>query len=188
MANHVSSYISFENLSDTAVAFLDGLFPNYNTPVYEVLGKIYDKTEKEMDEWEWWSENVGSKWLTFEDVSSGGMSTVSAWSAPVSFYEALYAKLSSLDSPELEMWVRFDDEMPNFVGVWGMAPNGYDYEEYVEQDYYQQAIGCVPYVEDENGDWEHVDEWWDKFDEWVDQEYKYFTEGYEEYLEEMKNE
>jgi len=85
MANNVSSYISFSEISDEAEDWLDKLMPDYNTSAYEVLGKIYDKTEEEMDNWEWWNENVGSKWLNFEDVSCGGVSTVSAWSAPFSF-------------------------------------------------------------------------------------------------------
>ena len=188
MANNVSSYISFSNISQEAEDWLDKLMPDHDTSAYEVLGKIYDKTEEEMDDYDWWIENVGAKWLNFEDVSCGGMATVSAWSAPVSFYENLYKKLSSLNSPDLKMWARYDDEMPNFVGVWGMAPNGYDYDEYIEEEYYEQCIDCLPYAENEDGDYESVDEWWDKFDEWSEKEYDLFIEGYAEYLEEMKEE
>jgi hypothetical protein len=188
MANNVSSYISFSDISEEAEDWLDKLMPDYNTSAYEVLGKIYDKTEEEMDNWEWWNENVGSKWLNFEDVSCGGVSTVSAWSPPTLFYENLYKKLSSLNSPDLKMWARYDDEMPNFVGVWGMAPDGYDYDEYIDEEYYEQCIDCLPYAENEDGDYESVDEWWDKFDEWSEKEYGLFIEGYAEHLEEMKEE
>ena len=45
MANNVSSYISFSEISDEAEDWLDKLMPDYNTSAYEVLGKIYDKTE-----------------------------------------------------------------------------------------------------------------------------------------------
>ena len=76
MANNVSSYISFSEISDEAENWIDKLMPDHDTSAYEVLGKIYDKTEEEMDNWEWFNENVGSKWITFEDVSCDSMSTV----------------------------------------------------------------------------------------------------------------
>ena len=56
MANNVSSYISFSNISEEAEDWLDKLMPDHNTSAYEVLGKIYDKTEKEMDDYDWWIE------------------------------------------------------------------------------------------------------------------------------------
>ena len=112
----------------------------------------------------------------------------SAQSSPVPFYENLYKKLSSLNSPDLKMWVVYDDEMPNFVGVWGMAPNGYDYDEYIDEEYYEQCIECLPYTENEDGEYESVDEWQDKFHEWSDKEHDMFVEGYAEHLEEMKEE
>jgi len=68
-----------------------------------------------------------------------------------------------------------------------MAPNGYDYDEYIEEEHYEQCIGCVPHYETDDG-WEHVDEWWDKFDEWSEKEYGLFLESYGEYLEEMDEE
>ena len=188
MANHVNSYISFENLSEKAEKFLQELMPDYQTSSDEVINKIFDlSTDTEYD-WDWHIENIGAKWITFEDVSACGMSTVTAWSAPEAFYRGLYKKLVSLDSPDAELWASYDDEMPNFVGVFGLAPNDYDYEEYVDEEVYQQCIGALPYLEDEDGEWEHNEEWWDKFDEWREKEYSYFKDGYQEYLEEMNEE
>ena len=188
MANHVNSYISFENLSEKAEKFLEELMPDYQTSSDEVINKIFDlSTDTEYD-WDWHIENIGAKWITFEDVSACGMSTVTAWSAPEAFYRGLYKKLVSLDSPDAQLWASYDDEMPNFVGVFGLAPNDYDYEEYVDEEVYQQCIGALPYLEDEDGEWEHNEEWWDKFDEWREKEYSYFKDGYQEYLEEMNEE
>ena len=76
-----------------------------------------------------------------------------------------------------------DDEMPNFVGVFGLGPNDYDYEEYLEEEDYEQCIGCVPHYETDDG-WEHNEDWWDKFDEWRENEYESFVEGYADWIEE----
>ena len=79
------------------------------------------------------------------------MSTVTAWSAPEFFFRGLYEKLVSLNSPDA-MLASFDDEMPNFVGVFGLGPNDYDYDEYLDEEDYEQCIGCVPHYEtDDSG-------------------------------------
>ena len=41
MANHVNSYISFENLSEKAEKFLEELMPDYQTSSDEVINKIF---------------------------------------------------------------------------------------------------------------------------------------------------
>ena len=143
MANNVSSYISFSEISDEAEDWLDKLMPDYNTSAYEVLGKIYDKTEEEMDNWEWWNENVGSKWLNFEDVSCGGVSTVSAWSAPVLFYENLYKKLSSLNSPNLKMWAENEDGEYESVDEWWDK-----FDEWSEKEYGLFVEGYAEHLEE----------------------------------------
>ena len=45
MANHVSSYISFQNLSKEAYDFLNELMPDYQTETDEILRKIFDPPE-----------------------------------------------------------------------------------------------------------------------------------------------
>ena len=183
MANHVSSYISFQNLSKEAYDFLNELMPDYQTETDEILRKIFDLPEGTEYNWDWYADNIGAKWITFEDVSGEGMSTVTAWSAPEAFFKGLYEKLVSLNSPDAMLWASFDDEMPNFVGVFGLGPNDYDYEEYLDEEDYEQCIGCVPHYETDDG-WEHNEDWWDKFDEWREGEYESFVEGYADWIEE----
>ena len=179
MANNVNSYISFENLSQEAYDFLEKLMPDYQTSSDEIVAKIYDAPE---DTREWYEENIGAKWINFEDISGEGMTIVTAWSAPEAFYKSLYEKMVSLNSPDAMLWASFDDEMPNFVGVYGLGPNDYDYEEYLDEEDYEQCIGCTPHCKTDDG-WEHNEDWWDKFDEWRDKEYNYFIEGFNDWME-----
>lgn len=179
MANHVTSYISFENLSEEAIDYLDSADDNFLHSVYNL------SEDTDIDNALWYNENVGSKWLNFEEISSDLIWTVTAWGTPNNFYDVLYEKLQSMNSPNLEMWVRYDDEMPNFVGCWGRIGD-YEYDEYVEEDYYERVIGCKPYIQDEDDedDWEINDDWYEELDKFYDSEYDCFKESYREYLEE----
>ena len=59
MANHVTSFITFENLSDKAEDFLENM--NEET-LLQGLYSDYDNT------YNWYIDNVGAKWLTFDDI------------------------------------------------------------------------------------------------------------------------
>ena len=52
MANHVSSYISFQNLSVEAYDFLNELMPDYQTETDEILRKIFDLPEGTEYNWD----------------------------------------------------------------------------------------------------------------------------------------
>lgn len=188
MANHVSSYISFANLSQEAIDYLDGDDMS-KTDTDGFLRSVYNLSEDvEIDTALWSNENIGSKWIDFDEISSDLIFATTAWGPPGGFYNALYEKLQSLNSPHLEMWVRYDDEMPNFVGCWGRIGD-YDYEESVDEEYYESVIGCTPHILDEDGEWQDSNEdWYDELDKWYDSEYDCFLESYKEYLEENEGE
>ena len=82
------------------------------------------------------------------------------------------------------MWCRYDDEMPNFVGVYGRYKDT-DYDECVEDGYYQECIGDTPYstITDEEGEEEieWSETWNDSLDVFCDKEYSSFQEIIEEY-------
>ncbi|MEK9696026.1 MAG: hypothetical protein VW270_09685 [Candidatus Poseidoniales archaeon] len=192
MANHVSSYIQFDNLTEQTEKMMEEIFDNsMNKESSECLYELYSHVHKQSFNEEehgnisWWSDEVGSKWLVIEDAESDSLAITTAWTPPYGFYKTLY-KMVAEHSPEAIMWVRYDDEMPNFIGCWGMAPGDYDYEECLDEEYYEKAIGSLPYIEDENGESEWNDEWWDKLDEFYDGEYKYFIEGYNEWRTESE--
>ena len=190
MANNVYSYISFEGLSDKASDFLSSI--EEISDQTETMCKIYnipyegESTDDVVNTYDWYIENVGAKWISFEDVSEYGLSTTSAWSPPIGFCDALFEKLRSLDSPYMQLWCRYDDEMPNFVGVYGRYKDT-DYDEYVEGENYQECVGDTPYntITNDDGeeDVEWSDTWYDSLDVFCDKEYGYFQQIIEEYID-----
>ena len=124
MANHVTSYINFENLSDKAEEFLENM--NEET-LLQGLYSDYDNT------YDWYIDNVGAKWLTVDDINSTNISCTSAWSPPVQFYDKLHEKLVELNSPDAVVWVTYEDEMPNFAG--GQLYIDGELEDYHEEEW-----------------------------------------------------
>ena len=178
MANHVTSHICFENISEEAGKFLNDM--NLTDNIEEMLTLIFPKSYNDNDNadsmWDWYSENIGSKWITIDEIYNDSMNTTTAWVAPYSFYNRLYEKLQSLSSPDLEMWVTYDDEMPNFVGVFGRIDD-YEYEDCIEEEHYKAVFGITAYNEEK----EEFDEgWWDRVHEFYADEYSAFKECYEQ--------
>ena len=188
MAKNVYSYVSFEGLSDKASDVLLSLEEPANET--ETMCMIYnipyegESTDDVINSYDWYIDNIGAKWISFEDISEYGIAATSAGSPPIAFYDALFEKLRSLDSPNMEMWCRYDDEMPNFVGVYGRYKDT-DYDECVGDGDYQECIGDTPYntITDEDGkeDVEWSDTWNDSLDVFCEKEYGYFREMIEEY-------
>ena len=197
MANNVYTYISFEDISDEAIAFLDEV--GNESDETKIMCMVYDipyhteTSEDKVNTYDWYIENVGAKWMYIEDISCYGFSTTSAWSPPLGFCDAIFSKLQSLNSPDLLMWCRYDDEMPNFVGVYGRYKT-MDYDEYVEGDEsYEQCIGDLPYSvipsdnDEEEDEYEYNEDWNDSLDTWCDEEYKFFMNEIKDYEDDEPN-
>ena len=189
MANNVYTYISFEGISDKASDFLTSIEESDDET--KKMCRIYDipyegeSTEDKVNTYDWYIENIGAKWMYMEDVSEYGLSITSAWSSPIAFCDALFKKLQSLDSPDILMWCRYDDEMPNFIGVYGRYKE-LDWDECVEDDYYKECVGDTPYstITNEDGEEEHEwsDTWYDNLDTFCNKEY----EDFKSYISEWK--
>jgi hypothetical protein len=170
MANHVTSYINFENLSDKAEEFLENM--NDETLLQELYSD-YDNT------YGWYIDNVGAKWLTFDDIDSTNISCTSAWSPPVQFYDKLHEKLVELNSPDAVVWVTYEDEMPNFIGVYGLGKDT-DYEEHLDEEYYEDTLGMLPYdevSEEFNDGSDDRPNFWEEVQDWFSKEYDCFKEN-----------
>jgi len=153
MANHVTSFVSFSNISEEAIKFLDGLSEIDGENKEQDQIKYFCEDYK--PEWDWYAENIGPKWMYFDYVDGDNFSTVSAWSVPIPFFNKVFETLKALNSPDLRMWVQYEDEMPNFVGVYGLYQDEV-YEEEVEAEDYMNVIGCENWDEetdDYNEDW-----------------------------------
>ena len=171
MANHVTSFITFENLSDGAKDFLENM--NEET----LLQELYSDHDNSYD---WYIDNVGAKWLTFDDIDSANISCTSAWSPPVQFYDKLHEKLVELNSPDAVVWVTYEDEMPNFIGVYGLGKDT-DYEEHLDEEYYEDTLGMLPYdevSEEFNDGSDDRPNFWEEVQDWFSKEYDCFKESF----------
>ena len=148
MANHVTSFITIENLSEEAKFFLEHL--NDETLLQELYSD-YDNTR------EWYIDNVGAKWLNFHDIDSANISCTSAWSPPVQFYDKLHEKLIELNSPDAVVWATYEDEMPNFFGVYGLG----------KDTVYEENL------------YDFHPDFWEEVQDWFSKEYDYFQESFE---------
>jgi len=180
MANHVISHISFENLSEEATQFLSNIMPSFDTPTAKVLEYFFEESEDTMNTYAWCVDNLGAKWVNFEEIGEDTFNMFSAWSFPKRFADTLYEKLVSLNSPNLEMWCTYEDEMPNFIGVYGRGPYEAEYEEELDENLYEEEIGSLPYNEETE---EFNDEWWELAYGWQNREKQYFQEILQEQKE-----
>lgn len=143
MANHVSSHLWFERLSDEGKAFLDNLvktrlrtgkdsgnwFPDLFVDGETIT---YEQTEQ----YAWTTEHIGPKWSYIEeyDDSDGRMNIMSAWSAPTEGVEKLMSMIGEVD-PNVLAFLSYEDEMPNFIGVASFNADGQiDFEDWDYED------------------------------------------------------
>jgi hypothetical protein len=124
MANHVNTHVRFEKLSDAGVAKLQELYSRVGTDDgYEWFSDIFGVDRETSRLYEWNLENVGPKWCYFEDRGEDYFSTVSAWSFPQAGLEWVFEQIATAD-PDFIASVFYEDEMPNFFGVYVYNKDG----------------------------------------------------------------
>ncbi len=166
MANHVYSYfeITFKTEEDcNNFAEWIGLDPKDENIAWMarieaccniMMDNLY--LDKE-DTRQWWLDNVGAKWLYFDDVDRSTDSSIiinmtSAWDFP----EGLFFRLSDFlreQFPNAIMQVTFEDEGYNFIGA--AASN----QEFRDVEYHHP-------------DFDELDEYKDDEDNWTDEYYE----------------
>ena len=118
MANHVSTHVQFEKLNDAGKAKLQELYSRIRTGEnYEWFSDIFGVDPEISDKYEWTCENIGPKWCYFDDRGEDYFHTTSAWSYPDKGLDWLFEQIKSVD-PEFIASVMYEDEMPNFFGVY----------------------------------------------------------------------
>ena len=118
MANHVNTSVRFEKLNDAGKAKLQELYSRIrNENGYEWFSDIFGLDPEITNKYDWNIENVGPKWCHFEDRGEDYFNTVSAWSFPQAGLEWLFEQIVSVD-PDFIASVMYEDEMPNFFGVY----------------------------------------------------------------------
>ena len=118
MANHVSTHVQFERISDAGKAKLQELYSRIrNDNGYEWFSDIWGLDKEETDKYDWNIQHVGPKWCYFEDRGDDYFNTISAWSYPDAGLVWLFEQIASVD-PDFLASVMYEDEMPNFFGVY----------------------------------------------------------------------
>lgn len=124
MANHVSSHLNFERISDEGKEFVRKLvkdrlrtegdhnwFPDLFVDGTEL-------TYEQSEQYAWTIENIGAKWSFIEEFDEDFLSfnIQSAWSPPIEGVVKLLEMISEVD-PDVVAFLTYEDEMPNFIGV-----------------------------------------------------------------------
>jgi hypothetical protein len=129
MANHVNTHVRFEKLNDAGKAKLQELYSRIRTTIrtadssYERFCDIFGLDKEVTDLYEWNLQNIGPKWCYFEDRGEDYFNTVSAWSFPQQGIEWLFEQIKTVD-PDFIASVMYEDEMPNFFGVYVYNKDG----------------------------------------------------------------
>tara|TARA_B110000305_G_C19336022_1_gene586616 strand:- start:151 stop:741 length:591 start_codon:yes stop_codon:yes gene_type:complete len=172
MANHVTTFVRFNNINDAATQKLKDLLSPL-TKDDSNFAKIYRLPVEETNTREWYVNNVGAKWCIFDDYDDVGFNLTSAWSFPEDGIKWIINKLAEVQS-DIITEVRYEDEMPNFFGV---------------RVYKGDPLGDNPieYGEDED-DIEEIRNQLnllhpDLLEEWDDDEEEYSEDGQELYYE-----
>ena len=168
MANHVSFGVRFEQINDAAKAKWKELSDRLVQENYEywmgdlwVDGKEGSPSSEDVREYSWTTEHVGPKWCYIQDFDDEGFSGYSAWSAPEPALEWILDQLVEHD-PKLITSFYYDDEMPNFYGVYVYEGNEcYDGFEDDYDDKMNRVFEEHPHLKEK---W-NVDE-----EEWADEE------------------
>jgi hypothetical protein len=171
MANHVHYSVNFHQINEQARAKLQELFSRVRTDGnYQWFSDIFvdgdELTYEQTEQYSWTLENIGPKWCYFEDYSAAEgdvyFNGEAAWSAPEEGLVKLLEILEEYD-PNIITSMTYEDEMPNFVGV-----------------YVYQGSECYDGFEDE---WEELrdrviaesetltpESWDEEEDDWADDE------------------
>ena len=119
MANHVNTYVRFEKINEAGLAKLQELYSRIRSDGqnYEWFSDMWGLDKEVTDKYDWNCENIGPKWCYFEDRGEDYFHTTSAWSFPQKGLEWLFEQISAVD-PHFVASVHYEDEMPNFFGVY----------------------------------------------------------------------
>ena len=135
MANHVNSQLHFIRMNAKAKERL-AMILKWNemqsgSGSLENFHEIMDHAPESPD-YAWYHDHVGPKWCYFEDYDLDRLHCVSAWGWPDQGYHWLIGELRKED-PFLLAECTYEDEGPNFYGVAGWGPAGFE-DYYTDMD------------------------------------------------------
>jgi len=140
MANHVNSQLHFIRINNKAKERLAMILRwNEMKQDNQRLENFHDIMEHapEDPDYNWYHDHIGPKWCYFEDYDLDFIHCTSAWGWPEQGYTWLIDELREHD-PYLLAQCTYEDEGPNFYGVAGWGPQGFE-------DYYMDTDEGVEY-------------------------------------------
>jgi hypothetical protein len=123
MANHVNYGVRFEQMNDAAKAKWKELTSRLVEEQYEYwMGDLWvyeggPVNSEDVREYSWTTEHVGPKWCYIQDFDEESFHGYSAWSEPSPALQWILSQLAPLD-PQMITTITYEDEMPNFAGVY----------------------------------------------------------------------
>ena len=202
MANHVTSYIEFLEINDSAKAKLQELGKrlrprDYGQAWFADLFVEGDTSYEDVEQYSWTTEHIGPKWCHIEEydfeAETPYMHTQSAWSPPEGGLVKLLEVLEELD-PNMITSIRYEDEMPNFIG-WSvyrgseMEDGCEDDDEEIREGIFYQNPHLKEHWDEENGEWatdedgDMTEEAYEAEDEYRDIMYEYISNANDEGVE-----
>ena len=188
MANHVSSYLKVDKISpagqkvwdEFVVGRLDAAQARDEHEVH--LGNFFVENDDDIN-WDLMQERVGAKWAYATDWDDCGIAMYSAWSPVGEFAREVVEEIAKVD-PEVRLYLVYEDEFPNFIGVAEYTENGEVDDHCIEWDeFLQWIIGRNDELkemwEEDSEDWKEDKEndaidllseiQWDEIVEWQNQ-------------------
>tara|TARA_R110000803_G_scaffold1349_4_gene4428 strand:+ start:3603 stop:4163 length:561 start_codon:yes stop_codon:yes gene_type:complete len=183
MANHMECYVRVVNLTPEGETFLKEIFKSdegeYEFYSGSVLKKLYGSTDEEIEDREYRTENIGSKWIHgyVDHIEDGeaAISTTSAWSVPYQMF-LQFSDLLVKYSPDAIITGTYEDEGYDPCGAFIIAKNYEDIEDVF-------GTGDVDY----DKLWED-DDYRDSISEKLHDETAHMLEAHQEYLREIAEE
>ena len=183
MANHMECYVRVVNLTPEGEDLLKEICkPDENEYEFysgNLLKKLYGSTDAQIEDREYRTENIGSKWIhgCLDHVGDGEavISTTSAWSVPYQMYLQLSELLVKV-SPDAIITGTYEDEGYDPCGAFIIAKNYEDIEDVF-------GTGDIDY----DKLWED-DDYRDSISEKLNDEVLLMLEAYQQYLLEIAEE
>jgi len=130
MANHVHTSVNFHRINDEGKKVLQELYSrvrkdqdyNWFSDIF-VDEKEGSPTYDEASKYDFTIERVGPKWCYFEEFGEDNFIMESAWSWPEIGVEWIFEQVAGVD-PDFIAYVTYEDEMPNFSGVYVYNTDG----------------------------------------------------------------
>ena len=191
MANHVNTHVRFEKINEAGLAKLQELYSRIRVEGsnYEWFSDMWGLDKEATDKYDWNLQHIGPKWCHFEDRGEDYFTTVSAWTYPDAGLVWLFEQIEQVD-PDFIASVFYQDEMPNFFGVYVYNKDGIiDGCEWGEGDEITEMMKeAVPELAELNEE-EQSDEYWNL---WGDNIWEVISikqyEVYQSIIQDLKSE